>query len=118
MEIAKQLKVSQMVVYRVADHMRNSETLKDRPHSGRPQVIKKEMVKKAFEDDLALKMTKLAKRKNISMATVSRAVNPRKVVIFTLHSSSFDKMSTMRQTISSKLKKHAAGHRCVWTLDE
>ena len=50
------------------------QPLKDRPRSGRPQVIKREMVRKAFEDDLALKMTKLAKRKKISVATVSRAV--------------------------------------------
>ena len=32
------------------------------------------MVRKAFEDDPALKMTKLVKRKKISAATVSRAV--------------------------------------------
>ena len=63
-----------MTVHLVVDRLRNNETLKDRPRSGRPQVIKRETVRKAFEDDPALKMTKLAKRKKISVATVSRAV--------------------------------------------
>ena len=36
-DIARQLSVSRMTVYRVAQRLNNSETLKDRPRSGRPQ---------------------------------------------------------------------------------
>ena len=63
-EIAKRLKVSRMTVHQVADRLRNSETLEDRPCSGRPQVIKRETVRKAFEDYPALKMTKLAEKED------------------------------------------------------
>ena len=38
-EIAKRPKVSRMTVHRVADRLRNSETLKDRPRSSRSQII-------------------------------------------------------------------------------
>ena len=38
-DIASQLKVSRRTVYWVADHLTNNETLKNRLHSGRPQVI-------------------------------------------------------------------------------
>ena len=63
-----------MTVYRVAQRLNNSETLKDRPRSGRPQKIRRETIKKAFENDPELKMTRLAQKKKISVSTVSRVV--------------------------------------------
>ena len=72
-DIASQLKVSLRTVYRVADRLTNNNTLKDRPHSVRPQVIGRKTVSKAFENDPALKMTELAKKK-IFVPTVSRVV--------------------------------------------
>lgn len=73
-DIAKQLNVSRMTVYRVAQRLNNSETLKDRPRSGRPQKIRRETIKKVFENDPELKMTRLAQKKKISVSTVSRVV--------------------------------------------
>ena len=75
-DIAKQLNVSRMTVYRVPQRLKNSETLKDRPRSGRPQKIRRETIKKAFENDPGLKMTKLAQKKKISVSTVFRVVMP------------------------------------------
>ena len=63
-----------MTVHRVAKRLENSESLQDRPRLGRPQVIKRETVKKVFENDPTLKMTKFAQRKKISVSTVSRAI--------------------------------------------
>ena len=73
-DIAKQLNVNRMIVYRVSQRLNNSETLKDRPRSGRPQKIRRETIKKAFENDPELKMTRLAQKKKISVSTVSRVV--------------------------------------------
>ncbi len=73
-DIAKLLNVSRMTVYRVAQRLNNSETLKDRPRSGRPQKIRRGTIKKAFENDPELKMTRLAQKMKISVSTVSRVV--------------------------------------------
>ena len=51
-----------------------SKTLKDRPRSGRLQVISRKTLRKALENNPTLNMTELAKKKKISVATVSRAV--------------------------------------------
>ena len=72
--IASQLKVSQRTVYQVADCLTNNETLKDQSHSGRLQVFSQKAVRKAFENNSTLKMTELAKKKKISVATLLRAV--------------------------------------------
>ena len=72
--IAKHLKVSRMTVHRVADRLKSGEGLKDRPRTGRPRVVSRLAVKRAFERNPRLKMTEVAKRKKISVATVSRAV--------------------------------------------
>ena len=72
-DIAKVCNVSRMSVHRVASRLRDGETLKDRPRAGRLQVVKSETIKKAFENDLTLTMTCLAKKK-ISVSTVRRAV--------------------------------------------
>ena len=71
-DIAKKLSVSRMTVYRVAKRVNNSEILKDRPRSGRPQNIRRETIKKTFENDPELKMTRLSRNKKISVSTVSR----------------------------------------------
>ena len=63
-----------MTVYRVAQRLNNSETLKDRPRSERPQKIRRETIKKAFENGRKLKMTRLAQKKMISVSTMSRVV--------------------------------------------
>ena len=73
-DISKQLNVSRMTVYRVEQRLKVSESLKDRPRSGRPQVISQEAIKKAFENDPCQKMTRLAQKKKISVSTVSRVV--------------------------------------------
>ena len=52
-----------MSVHKGASRLRNGETLKDRPRTGRPRVVKTETIKKAFENDLTLKMTRLAREK-------------------------------------------------------
>ena len=61
MDIVKWQNVSLSTVKRVANRLKNKESLKDPPRSGRPQVIQRENVRK------------FAKKK-ISVATVSRAV--------------------------------------------
>ena len=62
-DIASQLKVSRRTVSRIADCLASNETLQDRPRSGRPQVISRKIVRKAFENNLTLKMTELVKKK-------------------------------------------------------
>ena len=73
-DIAKLLNVSRMTVYRVAQRLNNSETLKDWPRSGRPQKIRHGTIKKVFEKDPELKMTRLAQKMKISVSTVSTVV--------------------------------------------
>ena len=62
-----------MTVHRVAKRFENAESLQDCSRLGRLQVIKRETVKKTFENDLTLKMIKFTQRKKISVFTVSRA---------------------------------------------
>ena len=59
---------------RVASRLRDGETLKDRPRTGRPRVMKTETIIKTFENDPILKMTRLARKKKISVSTVRRVV--------------------------------------------
>ena len=73
MDIIKLQNVSLSTVKQVANRLKNKESLKDRPRSGRLRVIQRENVRKAFLKDLTLKMTEIAKKK-ISVATMSRAV--------------------------------------------
>ena len=73
MDIVKLQNVSLSTAKRVANRLKNNKSLKDRPHFGRPQVIQRENVRKAFLKDPTLKITELATKK-ISVATVSRAV--------------------------------------------
>ena len=76
-DIAKILNMSRMTVHRVAKRLENFELLQDCPQSGRPQVIKCETVKKTFENDTTLKMTKFAQRKKISVSTKSKTIKYR-----------------------------------------
>ena len=46
-----------MSVHRVASRLRDGETLKDRPRTGRPRVVKSKTIRKAFENEPTLKMT-------------------------------------------------------------
>ena len=71
--IVKLQNVSLSTVKRVANRLKNNESLKDRPRSGRPQVIQRKNVRKAFQKDPTMKMAEFAKKK-ISVATVSKAV--------------------------------------------
>ena len=71
--IAEHLKVSRVTVHSVVKRLNSGELLKDQPYSGRPQVVKRLTVKRAFERNPKLKMTVLAKQRKISVATVSRA---------------------------------------------
>jgi len=73
-DIVKLQNVSLSTVKRVANRLKNKESLRDRPRSGRPQIIQRKNVRKAFLKDPTLKMTEFAKKKKISVATVSRAV--------------------------------------------
>ena len=72
-DIAEILNINRMTVIELQNVL-NSESLQDRPRSGRTLVIKRETVKKVFENDPTLKMTKFAQRKMISVSTVSRAI--------------------------------------------
>ena len=72
--IMKRINVSRMTVYRVATSMKNSKSLRDHTLSGRPQVIRRGIIRKAFENDPHLKMTTLARQKKISVSAVSRVV--------------------------------------------
>ena len=73
-DIVKFQKVNLSTVKRIANCLKKNESLKDRPRSGRPQIIQQKNVRKAFLKDPTLKMTDFAKKKKISEATVSRAV--------------------------------------------
>ena len=66
--IAEHLAVSQMTVHRVVKRLKGGEDLKDRPCSGKPQVVKRLTVKRVSERNSKLKMTVLVKRKKISVA--------------------------------------------------
>ena len=63
-----------MSVHRVASRLRDGKTLKDRPRTGKTRVVKTETIRKAFKNDITLKMTRLAKKRKISVSTVRRAV--------------------------------------------
>ena len=68
MEIsAKLLNVSLISVHRVPSCSRDGEILKDRPRTTRPRVVKTEAIRKTFENDPTLKMTRLARKKKISV---------------------------------------------------
>ena len=62
-DIAKLFHVSRMSARKVASRSRDVETLKDRPRTGIPRVIKTKTISKAFENDPTLKMTRLAREK-------------------------------------------------------
>ena len=66
-DIAKLYNVSRISVQKVATRLRDGETIKDRPRTGRPRVVKIETIRKAFENDPTLKMTRLARKKKISV---------------------------------------------------
>ena len=72
--IAEHLKVSRITVHRFAKRLKEGEDLKDQPRSGRLQVVNCLAVRRAFERNAKLKMSVIAKRKKISVTTVSRAV--------------------------------------------
>ena len=71
-DIAEILNINRMTVIEFAKRHENLN--QDCPRSGRSLVIKRETVKKAFENDPTLKMRKFAQRKMISVSTVSRAI--------------------------------------------
>ena len=52
-----------MTMHRVAKRPKNSKSLQGCPRLGRPQVIKRETVKKAFDNDPIRKMTKFVQRR-------------------------------------------------------
>ena len=58
--------IAKLSVHRVARCLRDSETLKDRLRTGRPRVVKTETIRKTFENNQTLTMTRLAKKKKIS----------------------------------------------------
>ena len=74
MDIVKLQNVSLSTVKRVANRLKNNESLKDPPRSVRPQVIQRENFRKTFLKDPTLKMTEFEKKKKISVATESKAV--------------------------------------------
>ena len=73
MDIVKFQNVSLSTVKRVANHLKNYQSLIDRLRSGRTQVIQPENVRKAFLKNPTLEMPEFTKKK-IFVATVSRAV--------------------------------------------
>ena len=73
-DIAELHNVSRMSVRRATSRLRDGETFKDRPRSGRPRVVKTVTIRKTFEIDPTLTMTRLARKKKISVSTVRRAV--------------------------------------------
>ena len=73
-EVSKQLDVSRKAVHRMKQRLKASVFLKDRPRSGRPQIVSQKAIKKAFENDPCRKMTRLAQKKNISVSPVYRMV--------------------------------------------
>ena len=56
-----------MSVHRAVRFLRDGGTLKDRPRRGRLRVVKIETIRKALENDPTLKMTRLARKKKISV---------------------------------------------------
>ena len=74
MDIVKLQNVSLSTVKRVANRLKNNESLKHPPRSVRPQVIQRENFRKTFLKDPTLKMTEFEKKKKISVATESKAV--------------------------------------------
>ena len=72
--VAKLLNVSRMSVHRAASRLRDGETLEGRPRTGTPRVVKTETIRKAFENDPTLEMTRPARKKKIPVSTVRRAV--------------------------------------------
>ena len=72
--IVKLQNVSLPAVKRVANRLKNNQSLNDRLWSGGPQVIQRKNVRKSFLRGPILKMTDFAKKKKISVAALSRAV--------------------------------------------
>ena len=65
---SKQLNVSRITVHQV------EQLLKDRPRSGRLQVIRHKAIKKPIKTESWKKMTRLIQKKKFSVSTVSRMV--------------------------------------------
>ena len=70
-EISNQMNVSRMTVHRVVKRLEETQSFKDRPRVGRPRVVNTKAIKKAFEREPTMKMTQLAKKKRVSVSTVS-----------------------------------------------
>ena len=121
-DIASQLKVSQRTVYLVADRLTNNKTFKDRPRSGKPQVISRKTVKKVFKNNPTLKMTELAKKKKISVPTMSRAVkneggkSPRRIKRPLLNQATQQKCYERCGSLLNDLKHH--GNRIIIFFNE
>ena len=62
-DIAKLLNVRRMSVQRVVSRLRDGKTLKGCPRTGRPRVVKTETIRKTFENDPTLKMTRRQKKR-------------------------------------------------------
>ena len=60
------LDISLSTVKCVEKRMKNKESLKDHPRSGRPRAIDPAIVKTVFLKNPTMKMTELAKKKKIS----------------------------------------------------
>ena len=73
-DIVKLQNVSLSTVKQVANRLKNIVSFKGRPRSGRPQLIQRKNVQKAFLKDTTLKMTEFAKGKKISVTTVLWAI--------------------------------------------
>lgn len=73
-EVMELTKVCRKTVFNVKKRLRDGDDLCDRPRSGRPSKLKPDDVKAAFKKNPKMKMTVLAKKKKVSVATVSRAV--------------------------------------------
>ena len=58
--ISQMLDISLSTVKRVEKRMKNKESLKDRPKSGRPRAIDPAIVKTAFLKNPTMKMSELA----------------------------------------------------------
>ena len=71
-EISKQLSFNRMTIHQVEQRFKVSQSLKDCPQSGKSQVIRQEVIKKAFGIDPCQKLTTLEQKKKISISTVSR----------------------------------------------
>ena len=82
-----------MTVHQVAKYLENSESLQDYPQSGRPQVIKRKTIKKAFKNDLIQKITF---GKDISeISKVSTTKHPVSVVMFGVVVANGEKMPSV-----------------------